>query len=136
MLEAECKGYIVASIGEESGEIPYTAYFAKKSFIKKNSDLIERFTRAIYKGQQWVAKSSAREIAETVAPSFPDTSVELLTTVAQRYKDIGAWSETPVMSSESFDLLQEVMTQAGELKKEAPFDQVVNNKYAEKAAKS
>jgi NitT/TauT family transport system substrate-binding protein len=132
MLEAEGKGYIVASIGEESGEIPYTAYFAKKSFIKENSDLIERFTRAIYKAQKWVSSHSAKEIAETVAPSFPDSSVELLTTVAQRYKDIDAWNETPVMKKESFELLQTVMIQAGELSKSAPFDKVVNNSFAEK----
>lgn len=135
MLEKEGKGYIVASIGEESGDIPYTAYFAKKSFIKENHDLIERFTRAVYKGQQWVAKSSAKEIAETVAPSFPDTSTELLTTVAQRYKDIGAWNETPVMTADSFNRLQDVMTQAGELSKTAPFGKVVNNQYAERVTK-
>lgn len=132
-LEAEGKGYIVASIGKEAGEIPYTAYFTKKSFIADNKDLIERFTRAIYRGQQWVAEKSAAEIAEAVAPSFPDTSVELLTTVAQRYKDIGAWAETPVLTEESFNLLQEVMTQAGELKQKAPHDKVVNNTYAKKA---
>lgn len=136
MLEAEGKGYIVASVGKEGGEIPYTAYFAKKSFIEDNSDLIESFARAIYKGQQWVKKSSAKEIAETVASSFPDTSVELLTTVAQRYKDIGVWNETPVMTSESFELLQKVMTQAGELTEKAPFDKVVNNTYAQKATES
>lgn len=131
MLEAEGKGYIVASIGKESGEIPYTAYFAKKSYIEKNADLIERFTRAVYKGQQWVASHTAREVAEIVAPSFPDTSVELLTTVVQRYKDIDAWSPDPVLKESSFRLLQEVMTQAGELKQAAPYGEVVNTAFAE-----
>lgn len=132
MLEAEGKGYIVSSIGRESGEIPYTAYFAKKSYIEKNADLIERFTRAVYKGQQWVADHSAKEIAEVVASSFPDTSVELLTTVIQRYKDIDAWSADPLLKQGSFTLLQEVMTQAGELKQTAPYDKVVNTAFAEK----
>lgn len=132
MLEAEGKGYIVASIGKESGEIPYTAYFAKKSYIEKNADLIERFTRAVYKGQQWVASHTAREVAEIVAPSFPDTSVDLLTTVVQRYKDIDAWSPDPVLKESSFSLLQEVMTQAGELKQAAPYGKVVNTAFAEK----
>lgn len=132
MLELEGKGYIVASIGEEAGEIPYTAYFAKKSYLEKNADLVERFTRAVYKGQQWVEKNNAAEIAKAVAPSFPDTDVELLATVVQRYKDIDAWSGNPVLSPESFDLLQEVMTQAGELTQHAPHDKVVNNSFAEK----
>ncbi len=132
-LEASQKGYIVASIGKQSGEIPYTAYFAKKSYIEKNSDLIRRFTRAVYKGQKWVASHSAAEVAKVVAPSFPDTDLKLLTTVAQRYKDIDAWSATPVLKQESFNLLQNVMTQAGELKQSAPYDKVVNTAYAEKA---
>ncbi len=134
MLEAEGKGYIVSSIGEESGEIPYTAYFAKKSFIGENSDLIERFTRAVYKGQQWVASKDAKEIAEVVAPSFPDTDIDILETVIQRYKDIDVWNGNPVLEEAPFELLQEVMTQAGELKEKAPYEKVVNNVFAEKVS--
>ena len=135
MLEAEGKGYIVASVGEAAGEIPYTAYFAKKSYLQKNSDLIRRFTRAIYKGEQWVAEHSAAEVAQAIAPAFPDTGEELLAVVVQRYKDIDAWCTTPAMSEESFNLLQEVMTQAGELAQQAPHSEVVNNTFAEAAMK-
>lgn len=133
MLEKEGRGYIVASIGEESGEIPYTAYFASKDFIEKNPDLVQRFTNAVYKGQQWVQSHSAKEVAEAIAPSFADTDVELLTTVVQRYKDIDAWSTDPVMERESFERLQDVMTEAGELKQKADYDKLVNNTFAETA---
>ena len=133
MLEKEGRGYIVASIGEESGEIPYTAYFASKDFIEKNPDLVQRFTNAVYKGQQWVQSHSAKEVAEAIAPSFADTDVELLTTVVQRYKDIDAWSTDPVMERESFERLQDVMTEAGELKQKADYDNLVNNTFAEAA---
>ena len=132
MMEKEKQGYIVASIGAESGEIPYTAYFAKKSYIEKNKDLIERFTRAIYKGQKYVAEHSATEVAKAVAPSFPDSDEELLTTVVQRYKDIDAWSKTPALPAESFELLQDVMTEAGELSQRVPHDKLINNTFAEK----
>ncbi len=132
MLEAEGKGYIVAAVGDGAGDIPYTAYFAKKSYIAENKDLITAFTRAIYRGQQWVKTHSAKEIAETVADFFPDTSIELLTASAQSYMDIGAWCETPLMSEDSFMRLQQVMQEAGELTTAAPFDKVVNNSYAEK----
>lgn len=135
MLEAEGKGYIVASVGEAAGEIPYTAYFAKKSYLEKNRDLVLRFTRAIYRGQQWVAEHTAAEVAQAIAPAFPDTGEELLTVVVQRYKDIGAWNADPVMSEESFDLLQEVMTQAGELSKRAPHGEVVDNSFAREVMK-
>ena len=131
-MEKEGKGYIVASIGADSGEIPYTAYFATKSYLEENADIIERFTRAVYKGQQWVATHTAAEIAEAIAPSFPDNDLEMLTSGLQSYKDIDAWSATPVMSEESFNRLQEVMTEAGELAEQAPFDQVVNNSFAQR----
>lgn len=135
MLEKEGRGYILASVGQESGEIPYTAYFAKKSYIEKNRDTVQKFTEAIYRGQQWVDSHSPKEIAETIKPSFPDTDTAILETVAKRYKDIDAWSKDPVMKESSFELLQTVMDEAGQLKQKAPYDKVVDNTYAEKAMK-
>ena len=132
MTEDEGKGYVVASVGEASGEVPYTAYCAKKSYIEKNSDVIEGFTRAIYKGQKWVKEHSAREIAEVIQDYFPSTSVESLEQSVQSYKNIDAWNETPVLKQEAFDKLQEIMTEAGELTKQAPYDKIVNNSFAEK----
>ena len=132
MTEKAGKGYIVASIGEASGEIPYTAYFAKKSYIEQNSDLIQRFTNAIYKGQKYVEEHSMKEVAEVIKEFFPDTDADLLATVLQSYKDIDAWKKDPVMKEESYNKLQEVMQEAGELSKKAPFDKVVNNTYAKK----
>ena len=130
MLEQEGKGYIVASVGEAAGDIPYTAYFAKKSYIEKNSDLIQRFTNAVYKGQQWVATHTAAEIAEAVKDSFADTDLALLTAAVESYQAIDAWNTDPVMSEESFNRLQSVMTEAGELKQIADYGQVVNNTFA------
>lgn len=133
--EKEGKGYIVASVGEAAGEIPYTAYFAKKSYIENNEDTIQKFTNAIYKGQQWVKEHSSQEIAETIQSFFPDTDIESLATAVQSYKDIEAWNDTPVLTQESFERLEEVMIMAGELEENAPYDEIVNNKYAEEAIK-
>lgn len=132
MTEQAGKGYVVASVGEASGEIPYTAYFAKKSYIEENKELIEKFTRAIYKGQRFVEEHSMEEVAEAIKDFFPDTDVKLLAEVLQSYKDIDAWKTDPVMKEESYNLLQTVMEEAGELKQKAPFDKVINNYYAEK----
>ncbi len=132
MLEQEGKGYILASVGKESGEIPYTAYFATKSYIEKNPKTIKKFVRAIYRGQQWVMQSSPKEIANAIAASFPDTDIKLLEKSAESYKNIEAWSTTPVMKEEAYEKLQTVMTEAGELKQKAPYDKVINNTYAEK----
>ena len=135
LTENEEKGYIVASVGEEAGEIPYTAYFAKKSYIENNEQLIQDFTDAIYEGQKWVKEHTSREIAEVVQDFFPDTSIELLETAIQSYKDIDAWNDTPILQEEAFNRLQEVMTMAGELETQAPYNEIVNNKYAEEAIK-
>lgn len=135
MTENAGKGYVVASVGEAAGEIPYTAYFAKKSYIESNTDTIEKFTDAIYKGQVWVKEHSASEIAEVIKDFFPDTDVELLSNVLQSYIDIDAWNENPVLTKESFERLQTVMEEAGELSKKAPYEEIVNNSYAEKVMK-
>jgi len=135
MTENAGKGYVVASVGEAAGEIPYTAYFAKKSYIEENSETIQKFTKAIYKGQVWVKEHSSREIAEEIKDFFPDTDVELLANVLQSYIDIDAWNENPVLKEEAYNLLQTVMEEAGELKQKAPYEKVVNNSYAQEAMK-
>ena len=136
MTEEQGAGYIVASVGAEAGEIPYTAYFAKKSYIAKNEKLIQNFTDAIYKGQKWTEEHSAKEIAELIKDFFPSTDVQMLESSIQRYKDIDAWNKTPVMTEEAFNKLQDVIEEAGELEKRADYEKVVNNKYAEEAVKS
>ena len=135
MTQDAGKGYIVASVGEASGEIPYTAYCAKKSYIEDNPTIIEGFTRAIYKGEQWVKEHTAREVAEKIQEYFPDTTVDSLENSVQKYKDIDAWKENPILEEEAFDKLQLIMTEAGELDQKAPYDKIVNNTFAEKVSK-
>lgn len=135
LTQNEQKGYVVASVGEAAGEIPYTAYFAKKSYIESNEETVQKFTNSIYKGQQWVKEHSAQEIAKSIQSFFPDTDLELLSSVIQNYKNIDAWNETPVLKEEAFNRLQEVMTMAGELKEKAPYEKIVNNKYSADAIK-
>lgn len=134
-FEIENKGHIVASVGEAADEIPYTAYFAKKSYIESNPEVIQKFVNAIYRGQTWVDTHSAEEIAKELLVSFPDTNLEVLTKVVERYKSIDAWNTTPIMTKESFERLQEVMTNAGELEKVAPYEEIVNNRFAEESIK-
>lgn len=133
LTEQQGKGYIVASVGKEAGDIPYTAYFAKKSYIEKNENLIQNFTNAICEGEKWVKNHTSEEIADVIIDFFPGTEKDLIKTAVQSYKDIDAWNETPVLKQESFDRLQDVMTMAGELQNKAPYEKIVNNKYSEKA---
>lgn len=132
MTEQAGKGYVVASVGEASGEIPYTAYFAKKSYMEENSEIIQKFTNAIYKAQKWVEEHTMEEVAEAIQDFFPDTEVTQLATVLKSYKDIDAWKTSPEMTEESFERLQTVMEEAGELKQKVPFEKVINNSYAQK----
>ncbi len=134
-MEREGKGYVLASIGEEAGEIPYTAYYASQSFMKDNPDVIERFTRAIYRAQQWVNKASDKEISEIIEPFFPDTEAEVLEKVAKRYKAIEAWSTDPVLKEEALDRLQDVIEASGELSARVPYEEITDMSFAKSAMK-
>ena len=132
MTQNAGKGYIVASVGEAAGEVPYTTYCAKKSYIENNDTIIENFTKAIYQGEQWVKNHTSKEIAEKIQEFFPDTTIESLETSVQKYKNIDAWKENPVLEEAAFDKLQVIMTEAGELKQKAPYKKIINNTFAEK----
>jgi len=132
-LELEGRGYVVASVGEASGEIPYTAYYALASFIEANPDIIQGFTNAIARAQVWVLENEPAEIARVIRPWFPDADMVILESAIARYLEIDAFSATPFMTEDSFDRLQRVMESAGELTQLAPFDQLVNNTFAENA---
>lgn len=129
LIEQSGKGFIVASVGEASGNIPYTAYFAKKSYIKNNSQVIQKFVNAISKAQEWVANATDKEVAEAIVEFFPDTDAELLEKVVGRYRSIDAWKQTPELHQEDFDLLQTVMMEAGELETKVPYEEIVNMEY-------
>ena len=132
-VEANKQGYVLKSIGEESGEVPYTVYNAKKSFIKDNPELIQKFTNAVQKGLDYVQTASSEEIADQIKDFFPDNDKETLVKVIDRYKDIDAWKDTPVLTKDSFDRLQDIMSEAGQLDKKADYKDLVNTTFAEKA---
>ena len=134
-VEANGQGYILASIGAESGEIPYTAYFTSRSYADAHSDVIQRFTNAIAKALKWVQEHDAAETAAAISPQFPDTSVETLTKVVERYREIDAWNDSPVMQKESLERLETVMETAGELKHTewVDFAKLTDNTFAQKA---
>lgn len=134
-LEKEKKGYVVASVGKEAGEIPYTVFSAKKSYLEKNPQIIQKFTNAIYKGQLWIQSRTPEEVAKAIKPSFPDEQESLLATVVKRYRDQDTWAKSPKFSQEAFNRLQDIMQEAGELSKRAPYDKLVTNKFAEEAIK-
>ena len=129
-VELAGQGVVLCSIGEQSGEIPYTAYFADQSYLTENADTVLRFTRAIARGQEWVYAHTDRELAEAIVGYFPDTSVEVLEKVAARYKGIRAWKETPDMKQEALERLETVMEQAGELSQRVAYEALVENKFA------
>lgn len=132
-LELQGKGYILASLGEEGGKVPYTTYFANSQLLENNAGLVQRFTDAIYKGQQFVKNSSAADIAQAIAPSFPDTDIKIIESVVQRYKDIGAYSDSGIMLKEDFDRLCAILENAGELSTPVEFESIVDNSFALKS---
>ncbi|MBE6971452.1 MAG: ABC transporter substrate-binding protein [Ruminococcaceae bacterium] len=135
-VELAGKGHILCSIGEESGEIPYTAYFATQSYMAEYPEVIQGFTNAIARAQRWIAEHSDREVAEAIADQFPDTSIDLLEKVTARHRQIDAWNTTPVMEQQALERLETVMEHAGELTRDqwVDFGKLVNNSFAETAA--
>lgn len=131
-FEAAGKGYVVASVGEAGGEIPYTAFSAKKSYIDDNPERVEAFLRAVVKGYKFLRDNSPDIVAEALSPQFPGTPLESISASVTRYLEIDAWSTTPVMSKASFDRLQDVMESAGELSSRADYNVAVYNDIAKK----
>lgn len=132
-IELEGRGYVVASVGEAFGEIPYTAYYALGSFIDANPEIIQGFVNAIHRGQVWVQENDPATIADVISPFFPDADMNVLASAIARYKEIEAYATTPYVSRSGFENLQRVMESAGELPARAPFDVLVDNQFAERA---
>ena len=131
-LVQEGKGYIVSAIGMDSGEIPYTCYTATAEFLKDNSEKVEKFLRAVWRGTEYALCHSAEDCARLVAPYFEGTTLELLTTAIQNYQDFDVWTVTPVTDREAFSRIQDIMENAGELSQRVDYEKIVDNTCANK----
>lgn len=134
-LELEGNGYVVASLGTDSGYVPYTAYCAKKSYLAMHPDLIQRFTSALQKGMDYVNSHTAEEIAKTIQPQFSETSLENITKIVKRYQDQDTWKENLIFERSSFELLENILEEAGELQTRVPYENLVTTEFAEQAVK-
>lgn len=123
-------GYVVASLGELGGVVPYTAYNAKKSYIEENPEVIEKFSRAIQKGLDYVHSHSKEEIATAIQDYFPDTSYNDLVEIVGRYMNNDSWFTTTKITEEDFNHIQEIVISAGELEKKLPYKDLVDTSFA------
>lgn len=133
-LEALGDGYVVASLGEDSGYVPYTAFSAKKSFIEANPEIIQSFTNALQKGMDYMQSHTPEEIAKAIAPQFAETDMETLTTIVARYHEQDTWKENLIFEEDAFDLLQNILEESNVLEKRVPYEDLVNTEFARKAA--
>ena len=134
-LEAKGDGYVVASLGEDSGYVPYTPFSAKKSYMEENPDPIQSFTNALQKGMDYVASHSPEEIAKVIQPQFEETDIETLTTIVTRYYEQDTWKTNLIFEEDAFTLLQNILEEGGELPARVPYEDLVNTQFAENAAK-
>ena len=133
-LEKEGTGYVVASLGVDSGYVPYTSYSAKISYMEKNPEIIQKFTDALQKGMEYVQTHTPEEIAKVIAPQFAETDLDTVTTIVKRYYDQDTWKSNLIFEKESFELLEDILEDAGELKERVPYENLVTTEYAAKAA--
>ncbi len=134
-LEAKGDGYVVASLGTDSGYVPYTAFSAKSSYIKENPETIQAFTNALQKGMDYVNSHSPEEIAKVIQPQFEETDLETITTIVTRYAEQDTWADNLIFQQDAFTLLQNILEESGELEKRVPYEDLVTTEFAEKAAK-
>lgn len=134
-LEQQGDGFVVASLGVDSGKVPYTAYSARKSYLEKNEDLIQSFVNALQRGMDYVNSHTPKEIATVIKPQFAETDLTTITTIVERYQEQDTWKDNLIFEESSFDLLQDILDSAGQLSKRAPYEVLVTTDYAKKAAK-
>lgn len=133
-LELEGNGCVAASLGTDSGYVPYTAYCARQSYLAKHPEIIQKFTNAIQKGIDYVNSHSAEEIAKVIQPQFKETPLDNITTIVDRYKSQDTWKENLIFERDSFELLQNILEEAGELPARVPYEDLVTTEFARKAA--
>ena len=124
-VEKQGLGYVVGYVGSFGGEVPYTAYNAKKSYIEKNKDIIDGFTKAVDKGLKYVKETDSSVVAKDIYEYFPELSLNDLTAIIERYKTNDAWASSSEITKKDFDHLQEIIISAGELDKKAPFEKLI-----------
>ena len=128
-IENQGLGYVVASVGELGGEVPYTAFHAKKSFIENNQENIEKFNNAINRGLQFVNTHTPEEVATVIVGQFPDTSIEQLTNAIMRYQNFDVWKEDTTITKEEFYRLQDIMAKAGQLDNKVDYDDLIETRF-------
>ena len=133
-LEKEGAGYVVASLGVDSGYVPYTSYSAKTSYMEKNPEIIQKFTDALQKGMEYVQSHTPEEIAEVIAPQFAETDLDTVTAIVKRYYDQDTWKSNLIFEKESFELLEDILEDSGELSERVSYEDLVTTKYAQEAA--
>lgn len=134
-LEKKGDGYVVASLGEDSGYVPYTAFSAKKSYLEQNKDVIQAFTNALQKGMDYVQSHTPEEIAKVIAPQFEETDLDTLTTIVERYYNQDTWKDNLIFEEESFTLLQNILEESKVLAQRVPYEELVTTEFAENAIK-
>ncbi len=133
-LEQKGDGYVVASLGEDSGYVPYTSFSAKKSYLEAHPDTVQAFTNALQRGMDYVQSHTPAEIAKAIAPQFKETDIDTLTTIVERYYEQDTWKENLVFEEEAFSLLQNILIDAKVLSEQVPYEELVNTDFAKKAA--
>ena len=128
-VEKEGLGYVVAYVGTLGGEVPYTAYNARKSYLDKNPDIILGFSKAVDKGLKFVLDNDPQIVAKSIIEFFPDTSIEDLTTMINRYKEGDAWRSSIAIEEDEWKHIQDIMIASGELDNYVSYDELIYDKY-------
>lgn len=134
-LENENAGYVIASLGVDSGYVPYTAFSAKESYIEKNPDIIQSFTDALQKGMQYVKEHTSEEISAVIAPQFQDTDLSTITSIVDRYQKQDTWKTDVIFTDSAYELLLDILEESGQLSSRPEYEKLIDTQFAENAVK-
>ena len=133
-LEKEGAGYVAASVGVDSGYVPYTAFSAKESYLIGHPDIIQSFVNALQKGMDYVSEHTSEEIAAVIAPQFTDTDKETIATIVSRYQEQDTWKNDVIFTEDAYTLLLDILEESDQLSARPEYENLVNTKFAAEAA--
>ena len=129
-VEKEGSGAVIASLGVDSGYVPYTCFSALESYMNEHPDIIQSFVNGIQKGLDYVNSHSSEEIAKIIQPQFEETDFDTLKQIVERYHSQDTWKTDTVFTEEAFELLQNILEEAGVLEKQVEYEELVTTQFS------
>ena len=131
ILLAEGTAHLAASMGDATGALPFSSYMTTTAALGERREMLTRFTRALYRAQQWLARASAAEVAALIAPAFPDVASEIRRAAVARYLAQSTWAVDPILRAPGYEYLQQILLDGGFITRRHRYEDLVDDGIAQ-----